>query len=176
VAIAGYRGIARTAAISAPGGMAMITKGGLVPRVKKEDGRATPGTPLTGVALAVAVAVIAVWLGFLVWIIVEVDASEVAWSRLLVVLGSVEAVAFAAAGALFGTTVQRQRVEDQRDRADAAESRADANETAAVNGHKLAAAVKATRGAGAAGRERLSAEAGPADDPLLEMANRLFPD
>jgi hypothetical protein len=122
----------------------------------------TGRTPLAGAALAVAVAVIVVWLGLLVWLLVEVNATEVTWSRLLVVLGSVEAVAFAAAGALFGTAVQRQRVE-------AAESRADANETAAVNGHKLAAAIKATR---RETRERLSA----APDPLLELADRLFPD
>ncbi|HEX6470377.1 MAG TPA: hypothetical protein VF069_14865 [Streptosporangiaceae bacterium] len=147
-----------------------------MPRAEKAGDRATPATPLTGVALAVAVAVIGAWLGFLVWTLVEVDASEVAWSRLLVVLGSVEAVAFAAAGALFGTTVQRQRVEDQQARADAAESRAEANETAAVNGHKLAAAVKATRGSAVGTREPLSAETGLEADPLLDMANRLFPD
>jgi hypothetical protein len=135
------------------------------------------GTPLAGAALAVAVAVIAVWLGFLIWLLVEVSANEVTWTRLLVVLGSVEAVAFAAAGALFGTTVQRQRVEDQRERADVAESRADAYQTAAINGHKLAAAVKATRAAGAdATRERLAAEAGSEHDPLVELANQLFPD
>jgi hypothetical protein len=139
-----------------------------------------PGPPLSGVALAVAVGVIVVWVGFLVWLLVDANATEVTWSRLLVVLGSVEAVAFAAAGALFGTSVQRQRVEDQRARADAAESRASANETAAVNGQKLAAAIKVTRADGArpaAGiREQLSADAPPEPDPLLQLANRLFPD
>lgn len=123
----------------------------------------TGRSSLGGAALAVAVAVIVVWLAFLVWLVVEVKSTEVTWSRLLVVLGSVEAVAFAAAGALFGTTVQRQRVQDEKERADAAE-------TAALNGHKLAAAVKATRAPGE--RERLSAE----PDTLLDLANRLFPD
>jgi hypothetical protein len=119
--------------------------------------------------------VIVVWLGFLIWLLVEVNTSEVTWTRLLVVLGSVEAVAFAGAGALFGTTVQRQRVEDQRARADGAESRADAYQTDAINGHKLAAVVKATRAAGAeTTRERLAAGSG--HDPLLELANQLFPD
>jgi len=145
-------------------------------------GTAQDGTrpSLSGVALAVAVGVIVVWVGFLVWLLVEANATEVTWSRLLVVLGSVEAVAFAAAGALFGTSVQRQRVEDQRARADAAESRASANETAAVNGQKLAAAIKVTRAGGARAalgtREELSADARPEPDPLLELANRLFPD
>lgn len=138
---------------------------------------AASGTRLAGAALAVAVTVIAVWLGILVWLLVEVNESEVSWTRLLVVLGSVEAVAFAAAGALFGTTVQRQRVEDERARADAAESRAEANQAAAVNGHKLAAAIKATRDPRAAGtRERLSVEAGSERDPLLALADQLFPD
>jgi hypothetical protein len=134
-------------------------------------------TPLAGAALAVAVAVVGVWLGFLILLLIEVNATEVTWSRLLVVLGSVEAVAFAAAGALFGTTVQRQRVEDQRARADAAESRADADKTAAINGRTLAAAVKATRAPSADGTpEELSVEAAPERDLLVELANRLFPD
>ena len=56
---------------------------------------------------------------------------------------------------------------------DDAESRADTYHTAAINGHKLAAAVKATRtGRAPVTRERLAAE----PDPLLAMANRLFPD
>lgn len=136
--------------------------------------------PLAGAALAVAVVVIFVWIGFLVWLLVEVNTTEVAWSRLLVVLGSVEAVAFAAAGALFGTTVQRQRTEDQRARADVAESRASANESKAINGQQLAAAVKVSRAPGApppAGtRQRLSADTEAEPDPLYELANRLFPD
>lgn len=136
-----------------------------------------PGTPLSGVAVAVAVTVVVVWLGFLVWLVVKADASEVTWSRLLVVLGSVEAVVFAAAGALFGTTVQRQRVEDYKTRTDAAESRADANQKAAVNGHKLAAAVKATyASAGDGVTERLSADSQPGRDRLLHLADELFPD
>lgn len=148
-----------------------------MPHTENPGSGAISGPPLAGAALAVAVAVIAAWLGLLIWLLVELNASEVSWTRLLVVLGSVEAVAFAAVGALFGTTVQRQRVEDQRTRADEAESRADAYETAAINGHKLAAAVKATRAADAdATRERLAAEAVPEHDPLLELAHRLFPD
>jgi hypothetical protein len=152
-------------------------EGDWVPRTENAGSATRSGTSLAGAALAVAVAVIAVWLGLLIWLLVEVGASEVAWTRLLVVLGSVEAVAFAAAGALFGTTVQRHRVEDQRVRADVAESRADAYQSAAINGHKLAAAVKASRVAGAdATRERLAAEVEPTHDPLLELANQLFPD
>ncbi|MEL5955683.1 hypothetical protein AADR41_13060 [Streptomyces sp. CLV115] len=138
---------------------------------------AAPGTPLVGTALVVAVTVITLWLGLLAWLAFNTDASEVAWSRLLVVLGSVEAVAFAAIGALFGTTVQRQRVADLAARTETAESRANANETAALNGHRLAAAVQASRApSSGSDTEQLSAERRSGKDPLLELANRLFPD
>ncbi|MFD5728606.1 MULTISPECIES: hypothetical protein [unclassified Streptomyces] len=138
---------------------------------------AATGTPLVGAALVVAVTVIVLWLGLLAWLAFHTDATEVAWSRLLIVLGSVEAVAFAAIGALFGTTVQRQRVADLAARTEAAESRASANETAALNGHRLAAAVQASRApGGGADTEQLSADGRSGRDPLLDMANRLFPD
>lgn len=137
---------------------------------------AAAGSPLVGTARAVAVTVIALWLALLAWLAFNADSSDVTWSRLLVVLGSVEAVAFAAVGALFGTTMQRQRVADLTARTEAAESRADANETAALNGHRLAAAVQATRASGGEDAELLSADGRSGKDPLLELANRLFPD
>ena len=133
--------------------------------------------PLAGIALVVAVVVIAVWLGLLVWLGVSDNVPEVAWSRLLVVLGSVEAVAFAAAGALFGTTVQQQRVTDLAAQRDAAVSRADARETAAINGEKLAVAVRTARASKAGpAAEQLAANGQPASDPVLELANLLFPE
>ncbi|MFJ8827802.1 hypothetical protein ACIREE_39480 [Streptomyces sp. NPDC102467] len=135
---------------------------------------------LTRPGLVVAVAVIAIWLTLLAWLAFHADAGDVTWSRLLVVLGSVEAVAFAAVGVLFGSTVQRQRVEDLRVRADAAESRADAHQTAAVNGQRLAEAVRASHAAGAVSGsgtdpERLSAVPRPGSDHLVDLADRLFP-
>ncbi|MEO7027375.1 MAG: hypothetical protein ABI056_07465 [Caulobacteraceae bacterium] len=45
-----------------------------------------PSGGLTGVALWVAIVVIAAWLGMLAWLVQQVGASEVIWSRLLVVL------------------------------------------------------------------------------------------
>ncbi|MFJ6772704.1 hypothetical protein ACIQOV_17370 [Kitasatospora sp. NPDC091257] len=137
---------------------------------------AAAGASLAGTALVVAVTVIALWLGLLAWLAFNAEASDVTWSRLLVVLGSVEAVAFAAVGALFGTTMQRQRVADLTARTEAAEARADANATAALNGHRLAAAVQATRTPGGGpDTEQLSAEGRSGKDPLLELADRLFP-
>lgn len=150
------------------------------PAVAAGDGMtdaAAEGTPLAGTALVVAITVITLWLGLLAWLAFNADASDATWSRLLVLLGSVEAVAFAAIGALFGTTVQRQRVADLAARTEAAESRANANETAALNGHRLAAAVQTSRAPGSGSdTEQLSAERRSGKDPLLELANRLFPD
>lgn len=45
--------------------------------------------------------VIIAWLVMLAWLAFHTGAGEVQWARLLAVLGSLEAVAFAAAGALF---------------------------------------------------------------------------
>jgi hypothetical protein len=144
-------------------------------------------TELSGVALAAALVVLAAWLLLLVWLAFNISLEEVAWSRLLVVLGSMEAVAFGAAGALFGTQIQRQRVQDaQRHAANAeaktagAEHRASANADAAIKGKALAAVVKAkgrTR-AGRAGTERLSGAGEPEhdQDEIVALANELFPD
>jgi hypothetical protein len=133
--------------------------------------------PLAGVALVVAVAVIVVWLGLLIWLAVSANSSDIAWSRELVVLGSVEAVAFAAVGALFGTTVQRQRVADLTAQRDAAQSLAEASQAAAVNGEKLAVAVRTANASKAGSRaEQLSTSGRANSDPVLELANLLFPE
>jgi uncharacterized integral membrane protein len=138
-----------------------------------------PESGLTGAALFVAIAVIIAWLLLLVWLVQRTDATEVIWSRLLVLLSSMEAVAFGAAGALFGTSIQRQRVADARTRAEKAEKEAGDNKDASTKGKALAAAVKATarsrRKAG--GPERLSATSTPEpDDEIVALANALFPD
>src|SRR5262245_24378171 len=143
---------------------------------------------LKGFGLIAAITVLAAWLGLLYWLILHTSATDAEWARLLVVLGSLEAVAFGAAGALFGTTIQRQRVQEAQERAEKAEGRAEkAEETAsataaaATNGKALAAAVKVrerSRGA-AEGIERVTRgeQAGRrADDALVEFAQKLFPD
>jgi len=70
---------------------------------------------LSGAALVAALFVVAVWLGMLIWLVVHSDATEVTWARWLTVMASLEAVAFAAAGAVFGTTVQSQRVTEAKE-------------------------------------------------------------
>ena len=91
-----------------------------------------PRTGPTGVPVAVAAVAIGIWIAFVVVMLLRTDAPDLQWTRLTFVFSSVEAIAFAAAGALFGVTVQQERVRN-------AEERADANAVEAVNGRALAA-------------------------------------
>lgn len=97
------------------------------------DGR---GVALSGWALGTAVAVLIAFTVLVVFMIVSRNADEVTWARLSWIFASVEAIAFGAAGALFGASIQRQRAET-------AEANAAENATAASNGSALAAALKA---------------------------------
>jgi hypothetical protein len=153
----------------------------------KEPHLSARTTDLSGIALVAAIVVLAAWLLLLVWLAFNTSLQEVAWSRLLVVLGSMEAVAFGAAGALFGTQIQRQRVQDAQRYAENAEAktadaehRASANADAAIKGRTLAAVVKAkgrTR-TDRPGTERLSAAGEPEHDrdEIVALAKELFPD
>ncbi|QOZ24140.1 hypothetical protein [Bradyrhizobium sp. CCBAU 51753] len=155
---------------------------------KKESGshRADGRAGLSGAALVAALVVLSAWLLLLAWLAFNTAVEEVAWSRLLVVLGSLEAVTFGAAGALFGTHIQRQRVEDARQRAahaeanaSKAEEKAASNSDAAIKGKTLATVIKAKARArsGPVGSERLSASGGGDDrDEVLDLAHELFPD
>ena len=85
---------------------------------------------------ATAILVIGLWAVAAVYLLTMTGTSEVTWSRLAWVFSSIEAVAFGAAGLLFGVTINRQRAER-------AEARADANQKDAERGRSLAAALKA---------------------------------
>jgi hypothetical protein len=146
----------------------------------------TTDTKLGGVATVAAVAVLAAWLTFLTIMTRHTNAQEVEWARLTAILGSLEAVAFGAAGALFGVTIQRQRVQDAKEhaakadqRAADADKKADEHSTAAANGKALATAIKA-RAKPAAPHdtlERMSAvRPQTPDDDLVALARQLFPD
>jgi hypothetical protein len=95
----------------------------------------------------------------------------VTWTRLAWLFTSVEAIAFAAAGALFGAKIHRERAEK-------AESEARQYAGDAARGRALAAAIKAdeiaegaTRGLGEAGDEGTLLRARHA-----RLARELFPD
>lgn len=140
-----------------------------------------------GPALIAALVVLAAWLGLVGWLTFHAEATDIVWARLFSVLSSLEAVAFAAAGALFGTTIQKQRVKDARDQAEKSDRRASEAEKnaavqgeAAVKGKALALAVKARatkRTAAGDGLERVSATAAQAVVPedLVALAQELFP-
>jgi hypothetical protein len=133
---------------------------------------------LLGVALVAALIVLAAWLVLLTWLAFHTGATELQWARLVSVLGSLEAVAFAAAGALFGTTVQKQRVQEAKERAERAEKTSAENVQAAANGRALAEAVRArAEGAATRGTEQVSAtEKSEGTDDLAALAAKLFPD
>jgi len=67
-------------------------------------------------------ALIVAWLGVLVWLGGwHLKDDDLPWTRLTFLLNSLEAVVFAAAGALFGTQVQKVATDTEKNRADKAE-------------------------------------------------------
>jgi len=105
---------------------------------RRHAARSAPATTATlGIAATAAAIVVIVGFGILVAVMIaHADVSDTSWNRLAWLFGAVEAVAFTAAGALFGSTVQRRRAER-------AEEEADANREGAVRGRALAAAITA---------------------------------
>ncbi|MFG1992241.1 hypothetical protein ACGFJ7_19895 [Actinoplanes sp. NPDC048988] len=135
-----------------------------------EQPPATGGTrSLTGIAL-IAALVVLVGFGVFIWFLAtQSRTTEVSWTRLAWLFASVEAIAFGAAGALFGSTIQRQRAEQ-------AEAAAAANADAAARGRALSAAIQADAPSADArgGLEAL----GPGDDVAARhaaLARALFP-
>jgi flagellar biosynthesis/type III secretory pathway M-ring protein FliF/YscJ len=126
---------------------------------------------LTKTGTIVAIVLVVLWVALGVMLFLSVGADETTWARYVWLFSSVEAVAFAAVGALLGTTVQKQRVQDAQNRADDATK--DAN-----NGRLLAERVKRLQPSSIkSGVERLSASGGDSDiNEVINLANNLFPD
>ncbi len=143
-----------------------------------------PGqSKLSGLALYVAIAALVAWLVFTVYLLFQVNSNELAWTRIAWVFASVEAIAFAAAGALFGTAVQRENVERAEDRATTAEEVAESNRDDATKGRVLAASLQAEAADGDSyrgGAQPMSVgSAGDAADPVVRhaaMSRSLFGD
>jgi len=133
---------------------------------------------LSRAAAAIAILVLVAFAGLVAFLIGQVDKDETAWTRLAWIFASVEAIAFGAAGALFGSSIQRERAEK-------AEAAAAENTRDAANGRALAEAIKAEapaegdgEGAGTleslgTGRQRDAAASIAARH--AELAKRLFP-
>jgi hypothetical protein len=133
---------------------------------------------LTRGAFVVAVIVLVAWSAFTLDMIISSGTAELHWTRLAWLFSSVEAVAFGAAGAIFGSSVQRQRAEQaehvarqnvqdaQRGRALAETLKADADSTAGLG---------SLIGAGPGGGQ--AADIGDAVTRRhAQLAERLFPD
>jgi hypothetical protein len=134
--------------------------------------------PLSRPAVVVATLVLVAFAALVAYLIGQVGEDETEWMRLAWIFASVEALAFGAAGALFGSSIQRERAEK-------AEAAAAENAQDAANGRALAEAIKAeapAEGDGEAlgGLESLGA-GGPGDAAAqvaarhAEVARRLFP-
>lgn len=131
---------------------------------------------LSGWALGAAVVVLIAFAAFVVFMIHDIESSEVRWTRLAWLFASVEAIAFGAAGALFGTTIQRGRAEN-------AEAEARKNADAAAKGVALASSLIADAPeseAGAARLEALGPEQRTGEEAVARrhatMALNLFPE
>jgi len=129
---------------------------------------------LSNVGVWVGVGVIAVWLGMLVWLISQRGENEIIWSRLVFLLGSIEAVAFAAAGALFGTQVQRERVKDAKMSEAKAKEEAEASKDGELKGVTLAATVRAEADMADAKRSILSSDEGRGASRSLALADEIL--
>jgi hypothetical protein len=134
----------------------------------------TPARKLTGPALVAAFLGLVLWAVFVCVMIFRADtASEVYWARLAFLFASVEAVAFAAGGALWGASIQRERAEK-------AEAVAAANQQEATNGRALATTLLAeadqSEAAQAPGVQRLGGEALDVAQRHARIARSLFPD
>lgn len=112
-------------------------------KTRRSDNGSSSPPKLSGAALWVAIFAIAIWIGFSILLITKISTSEIEWTRLAWVFGSIQAIAFAAAGALFGTAVQQQNVNTAQQQATSAKNDADQQREAAVKGRALAAAIQA---------------------------------
>ncbi len=140
------------------------------------EGNGGSGIRLAGVGLWVAVAVLVAFGLFTAFMIANTGEEEVRWTRLAWLFSSIQAIAFGAAGAVFGSSIQRERAEK-------AEAAAERNAESASKGRALAAALKADRQAGGEPGltpRGLGGEGAGASASIIErhaaLAAELFPD
>jgi hypothetical protein len=107
------------------------------------DDKSSSPAKLTGAALWTAIAAVLVWVGFSAFLIIRAGTSDTEWSRIAWVFGSIQAIAFAAAGALFGTTVQQRNVNNAQRQAESAKKDANQQREDAAKGRALATAIQA---------------------------------
>lgn len=128
---------------------------------------------ISGVALLIAGLVLVAFTAFVWFMITQRSAAETPWTRLAWLFSSVEAIAFGAAGAIFGSSIQRQRAET-------AENAAKENQEAASKGRALAETLKSEASASVgAATESFGGQRGAASASVAErhaaLARSLFP-
>jgi hypothetical protein len=139
-----------------------------------DDRSGTSGTA-HGMSVLTTVIAVALLVAYLVFIALQWKSTiqdATAWSRHEELLNGIQALAFAAAGALFGTTVQRQVTNKAEDRANIAEAKATQNAKDAEKGRALQRAIE-VRAAAREPRERDAVRGGQAqriDNALSELA------
>jgi hypothetical protein len=106
---------------------------------------ASPALAWASPAAITGILVLVAFGAMVIYMVGHLSDDERSWSRLVYVYGSVEAIVFAAAGALFGTQVQRSQTQRAEARADQAEQKADAHVQVAARGQALAQTLKAER-------------------------------
>jgi hypothetical protein len=107
------------------------------------QGATTPGGALPTIAYVLSAVLVLAYLVAIAFAWFNVGEEAEAWARHVELLTGLEALAFAAAGAVLGVTVQRPAVAAAESRAADAEATAKANEEAANTGVALAKAVEA---------------------------------
>jgi hypothetical protein len=125
--------------------------------------------PLSAIAVVVAVVLIAAYLVGLVVQWGQIGAAELPYGRGLHLIGGLEALAFAAAGALFGNAVQRQVTDKAEKKAATEKKRADDNESAAGAG-KAVVNLARVKAEGAAEGRRGFADQNTSNAVRTEMA------
>jgi hypothetical protein len=143
---------------------------------KMNDGNRNTASKLSPPGFVAALLVLAGFAALIAVMILQTGVEEKTWTRLAWIFSSVEAIAFAAAGALFGASVHRERAER-------AERRAETNERTAANGRALAANMIAEDPGTAGSRPGVESLGPPTRSPGTEIAARhaaaarmLFPD
>jgi len=128
---------------------------------------------LSGPALWVAIFALAVWVAFSIVLLFNIDKNETDWTRITWVFGSIQSVAFAAAGALFGTAVQQQNVSSAKQEAASAKKDADQQRDLASKGRALATVVQAEGTTTATGDTSGMERVGPGQAGATESAETI---
>lgn len=105
------------------------------------------GRTVTTVAVVAGIAFVVVYFVALRDMWLDVELGEVTWARRNSLLSGLEALAFAGAGALLGTTVQRAQTTDAKKDAEQAREEAQGNEADARSAVAMRSAIAAKRSA-----------------------------